>query len=77
MIVPTLKPAAPTWSLSVAARPGMVVPLRTATVTLAGLTAPPLEFYLPVPVPVLLLPSDWAVCEPPSLLSSPVSWVTP
>ena len=60
MIVPTLKPAAPTWSLSVAARPGMVVPLRTATVTLAGLTAPPLGFCLPVPF--VALPSDWAVC---------------
>ena len=31
-----VKPAASTWSLSVAARPGTVVPLSTATVTLAG-----------------------------------------
>src|SRR5919198_383288 len=64
LIVPFLKPAAAIWSRSAAARPGTVVPLRTATVTLPGLTAAPLRFgLLGKPLPEL---------SPP-----PVSCVTP
>src|SRR6266508_6313869 len=44
LIVPFLKPAAAIWSRRAAARPGTVVPLRTATVTLPGLTEAPLRF---------------------------------
>ena len=45
-IVPFLKPAAAIWSRSAAARPGTVVPLRTATVTSPGSTAAALRFGL-------------------------------
>ncbi len=75
MIVPILKPALSTSSLSVAARPGTVVPLSTATVTLPGWTAPPCFCLL---WPESLLPLSTAAAPPvlePS--SSPVSWVTP
>jgi hypothetical protein len=41
LIAPFLKPAVTIWSRSLAARPGTIVPLRTATVTLPGLTAKP------------------------------------
>ena len=83
-MVPTVKPAAPTWSLSVAARPGTVVPLSTATVTLAGSIAAPCLRGLSCcssSSPESEAGSDeppagsWAAgVSPPS---SELSWVTP
>jgi hypothetical protein len=78
VIVPTLKPAALTSSLSVAASPGTVVPFSTATVTLEGFTPPPLG-SLRSPVPSSELSPPAAVCRWPlsPASSSPVSCVTP